>query len=96
MQATQALQTLNAEGLNLYQDSFSYEAYQFCMLLRGATADSSSTTTSNSTSEAYVYSQHAKHWLERAYQWKVIVSGKESEGALFFAQIFAQFSDTLT
>ncbi|CAG8731012.1 1066_t:CDS:2, partial [Acaulospora colombiana] len=34
--ATQALQTLHAEGLNLYQDSFAFEAYQFCMLLRSS------------------------------------------------------------
>jgi hypothetical protein len=66
------------------------------MLLRSATATNGMMTALNSTSEAYVYSQHAKHWLERAYQWKVIVSGRESEGTLFFAQLFAQFSDTLT
>jgi len=65
------------------------------MLLRGAAATSSAMTmtTANSASEAYLYLQHAKHWLEHAYLWKVIVSGKESEGAQFFAQIFAQFPD---
>lgn len=92
--ATQALQTLNAEGLNLYQDSFAYEAYQFCMLLRGPAMHNSIMSRASSTSESYVYTQNAKHWLEHAYQWKVTVSGRESEGAMFFAQLLAQFHDT--
>jgi hypothetical protein len=77
--------------LNLYQDSFAYEAYQFCMLLRAADEDGQRVNMGpgrSPTSETYTH--HAMQWLERAYQWKVITSGSESDGAQFFAQIMAQ------
>lgn len=62
------------------------------MLLRGTTSNDFAMI--NPHSEAYVYTQHAKRWLERAYQCKVVVSGRESDGAVFFAQLLAQFHDS--
>ncbi|KAG8780996.1 hypothetical protein FRC15_009113 [Serendipita sp. 397] len=94
--ATQALQTLQTEGLHLYQDSFAFEAYQFCMLLCNATqAEQRATATSIPGGHQTLAGRtptivHARQWLERAYQWKVIASGCESDGATFFAQMLAQ------
>lgn len=64
------------------------------MLLRNADdaggGQRPSTTGPGRSPSAETYMHHAIQWLERAYQWKVITSGSESDGAQFFAQILSQ------
>lgn len=86
--ATQAIQTLHTERLNLYLDSFAFEAYQFCVLLRTeAHSNYPPSANRDPITTVMTINDHARQWIQRAYQWKVITSGRESDGALFFSQI---------